>query len=335
MKWDREAGTVKVQHTEKLHAADRLKMRIAIPSMGRADTVRTLAMWPKEWLPSTYLVVPLEESAAYKLHWPGVKQVMVDPQMANGIAATRQYIWEQAKDVEYVCQVSDDLRFAYRDENMKLHGATELHVRFIFDLMLRLLMDGWMHVGLSARAGNNHVPHVMKAVGRMCDVYAHRHHDCRKLGVRWDRKVLQSDFDVTLQLLRLGHPNAIIYNYCWDQQGSNAQGGCSLYRTPEMLERESSELERLHPGFVQCVTRPAGNWKGDFGEERTDVRVQWQKALQSWGLRPGLRIDQLDKFAGDPHWATVVSPPKKKRLVKKKLLRKKGAPVKKTIKRKG
>ena len=287
MKWDRDTNKVTVWKT-KLHHDDRRRMRIVIPSMGRADSVRTLAIqeWPRVWAPFTYLAVPEAEAGAYKERWPGVKQIVIAPEMATGIAQTRQYLWDQAVDVDFVCQVSDDLRFAYRTKDKKLHGTTEVHLQDIFDILYRLMAHGWIHAGLSARGGNNHVDLPIKAIGRMCDVYVHNHRACKALGVRWDRKLLMSDFDVTLQLLRLGHPNAIIYSHCWDQGASNAPGGCSTYRDPEVLAEEARILAQLHPGYVTVVDRSAKNWRG-FDGTRTDVRIQWRKAFDSWGLGPG------------------------------------------------
>jgi hypothetical protein len=236
--------------------------------------------------------------------------------MAQGIAATRQYIWGQAQDVEYVCQVSDDLRFAWRDPYLKLHGATELHLCDIFDRIYTLLDEGWMHVGLSARGGNNHVDVPVKVIGRMCDVYAHRHHDCKRLKVRFDRVPVMEDFDVTLQLLELGHPNAIIYDYCWDQNSSNSDGGCSLYRTPELQAEGAQGLTRLHPSFVSTVERSSNNWKG-FPGTRLDVRVQWQRAYDAWGKRPGAKPGQVLTGMGSGLRRSVMG--RKPKLVKKSL----------------
>jgi hypothetical protein len=91
------------------------------------------------------------------------------------------------------------------------------------------------------------------------------------------------DFDLTLQLLRLGKPNRVFFEYCWNQRDSGATGGCSKYRTPEMQSDAAHRLAEMHQGFVKLVTKKSKDtstsWKGM--KERVDVIVSWRKALES------------------------------------------------------
>jgi len=324
MKWDKDTLEVKPWRN-KIDQLSRCRMAVVIPSMGRADTLRTLDVWPKQWLPFTQLAVPEAEAEEYRAAFPGVKQLILDDRNVRGIAATRQSIWDRHRGngVQWVCMVSDDVRFARRDADMKLHMATEETVLHILDSLYRLLAHGWLHVGLSARSGNNRQPLGVKAIGRMCDVYAHDVQECHRLGVRWDRVEVMEDFDVTLQLLGLGHPNAIIYDHCWDQGSSNADGGCSTYRTWDMQDGNARKLQELHPDFVTVVTKESNNWQGF--DTRTDVRVGWLKAFRSWKGLQGATPDQAQRartagFVGTP---MVKKPLRKKVLRKKKLLRRK------------
>jgi hypothetical protein len=81
--------------------------------------------------------------------------------------------------------------------------------------------------------------------------------------------------------LEQGYPNYIITEFCWDQsRGSNAPGGCSLYRDGEWQRREVLKLKELHPEFVTVVEKkPKIGW-GQGMTTRTDVRVSWAKAMK-------------------------------------------------------
>lgn len=317
MKWDRAEFTAQLPRG-KITTDDRERMRIVIPSMGRADAVNTIRLnpYPREWRPFTYLCVPESEAEAYREALPGVKQLIHGDDLV-GIGPKRQHIWERSTDVDFLCMVDDDLRFAKRPDG-KLVGCVEADMCQVFDSMLRFLRDGWLHASISSRHGNNRVPENVKVVGRHQRVQAHNHHACMALGVRWDRDVEgMEDFDVLLQLLRLGHPNAIVYYYAQDQGSSNAPGGCALWRTPETQSHAAHRLHELHPDFVTVVERPAGNWDG-FGDTREDVRVQWRKAFQSWPMANGRHPDE-----------GPLAPKLRKRLPRKKKL-----PTKKQLPRK-
>jgi hypothetical protein len=85
-----------------------------------------------------------------------------------------------------------------------------------------------------------------------------------------------SDFDATLQLLCKGYANYISYEWAHNQNGSNTDGGCSVYRSKSMLAEGAKKLAALYPKYVQVVERETkGSWGGG---ERVDVKVFWKKA---------------------------------------------------------
>jgi len=113
----------------------------------------------------------------------------------------------------------------------------------------------------------------------MFNAYMYDVAQLRSLGVIMGRLRVMEDFDLTIQLLRMGKPNAVIYQYCWNQSGSNADGGCSQYRTLEMQAQAAHQLAKLHSGFVKVTEKQSKNWKGMV--TRTDVIVYWKKAYES------------------------------------------------------
>lgn len=144
-------------------------------------------------------------------------------------------------------------------------------------------MSQYAHVGLSARQGNNHESQPVAECRRMFNAYIYDLERVRAAGVTPGRLPVMEDFDLTLQLLRKGLPNAVIYRWCWNQPGSNAPGGCSQYRTAEMQASAAARLAELHPGLVRVVDKETANWQGMH--KRKDVTIYWKKAYEQAGER--------------------------------------------------
>jgi hypothetical protein len=144
--------------------------------------------------------------------------------------------------------------------------------------MVKSKLTMFAHVGISARGGNNLKLSKVETNERMMRFLAYDRMrvppDCR-----FDRVPCKQDFDMTLQLLRKGLPNAVIYEFAQDQvRQSNAPGGCANYRTEEMVEEAARELQRLHPKFVKLVEKTNNNWKGFEKESRLEVKIAWKQA---------------------------------------------------------
>ena len=146
--------------------------------------------------------------------------------------------------------------------------------------VLEYFLENYIHVGISAREGNNRVQSNLKENTRMMRLLGYNKPEVLKTGARFDRIDTKQDFDMTLQLLRKGHKNAVLYSFAHNQPGSNNTGGCSVYRDPEMMDRCSHELAALHPDFVKVVEKQ--NKTGWGGGIRPDVRIAWKKAYESY-----------------------------------------------------
>lgn len=260
------------------------QLTIFIPSSGRVDRQITLAQLPPAYRKRTTLAVPSKEYDAYCKRWPDDS---VSPIPVMGISETRKWLMGFCR-TRYCMMLDDDMVFAYRPvmSSPKLLSVSAAGVG-VSQLMTYWLglMKQFAHVGLSARQGNNHVSEPYKTCCRMFNAYTYDLAVLEPLlragKVVPGRLPVMEDFDLTLQLLRAGHPNAVIYRWCWNQPGSNAAGGCSQYRTGEMQAQAATELARLHPGFVRVVEKESKNWDGM--NKRMDVTVYWQKAYQSSG----------------------------------------------------
>ncbi len=265
----------------------RLKeIQIFIHTYGRHDWQKTLQYITPNIQERTWLVVQKREAHLYT--WP---RLMVLPKKVKMLSPTRQYILENAKKNKIV-MLDDDLLFLRRisEDDWHLRNCQPEDMGAMFRKISRQL-DVYAHVGVSHRMGNNRHKTIRLNNVRMNGVIGYNRERVLAAGARFDRIDLRQDFDITLQLLRAGLPNLVSVEFAWDQsRASNSAGGCSNYRTPELMARCAHELAELHPGFVRVVEKEtktyakqtaATAWKG-FGGTRTDVIVYWKKAYDSF-----------------------------------------------------
>lgn len=224
------------------------------------------------------LVVQKAEAKAYAAAWPDARMLVLPPKIKT-LSPTRQWLLEQA--VGKFVLMDDDLRFFVRrdDDITKFQPATGKDVKAMLKAIDKAL-NGFAHVGLCAREGGNRMTEDAQCT-RMMRVLAYNAEDVRRAGARFDRLPTKQDFDMTLQMLRAGYPNLVLHRYCHDQGGSQAAGGCSTYRTEEMMVESANGLARLHPAFVTVVQKETKTAWG--GGVRTDVRIAWKKAYESAG----------------------------------------------------
>lgn len=252
-------------------------MKIFIPTYGRHDQQTTYAGIPAALKPHVWLVVQDREKHLYDGY-----QTMVLPRSIKTIAPTRQYIMEIARRLHYkhIVMMDDDLRFFARreDDKGKFLPITEKQFKTMVKTIDKRL-DKYAHVGILAREGGNRVTEPTRTCTRMMRVLGYDVEKFFENEINFDRLPLQSDFDVTLQLLRKGFPNLVLCEYVQDQGSSNAKGGCSHFRTFDMINKNVEKLAKLHAPFVKVTTKQTKTaWNGN---ERKDVTVQWKKAYES------------------------------------------------------
>jgi hypothetical protein len=101
----------------------------------------------------------------------------------------------------------------------------------------------------------------------------------RQHGLTFDRTTTKEDLDMTLQILNTGIPNLVFYDWSREAGNSGAEGGCSTYRTNEMMTEDAHYFASLWPGIVKVVEKETkGSWGGGT---RTDVTVQWLKCYKN------------------------------------------------------
>lgn len=252
-------------------------MKIYIPSMGRAHLIKegTIKVWPEDLKVS--FVVPEDEAAVYVDSLEKIPFAEVLGTDAVGIAETRYKIGCHAKEcgAEKFLMLDDDLRFSHRvdPDSTKLTLSEPAQVRGAL-ITVSVYLDDNAAAGISARQGNNHCKgeassntRLIRALGFRTDPFLQCEHG---------RVDVMEDFDVLLQLLRMGHSNKVSFRYAQDQKGTQTEGGCSSYRSQAVHTASAQKLAELHKGFVR-LTLKQNKTGGEFGT-RTEVVISWKKA---------------------------------------------------------
>lgn len=256
-------------------------LHIYVPTRGRTDRQLT-----RKWLSLdhidysvTYVVPECEEE-----FWgdQGVEYATVPD--SYKFSDIRQAILVKAG--KYHVVIDDDLRLAVRGPTGRLLNIsaeyTEQHRAEVVTGMLQeieeLLEKGWLHGGVSARQGNNHVENSYKVATREMRFHFYNSEVIRQLGYDFRRTVTKQDLDFTLWMLRRGLPNIVLFHYTQEQCGNNVKGGCSLYRNDTVLREGAERLAQLHTDYVKVVEKnPKKAWGG---QPRVDVNIQWLKAYE-------------------------------------------------------
>lgn len=256
--------------------------------LGKQATLNSLSESP-HLLARTVLVVENSELEAHEDLYGLDCQVIGHP--CKGLSATRQWIVDNCP-TPYLFMIDDDMRFFKRiGDTVKLQEAFPDELEQMFSLMMHWLdSEGLAVVGLSARGGNNNVPHPHVDATRQTGFHGLCVESFKGMGLRFDKIPLMQDFYMLLDLLTQGCANRVLYTFCWNQiAGSGASGGCSTYRTAEMMAECANKLKEAFPDFVTVVQKEAkSGWKGLT--RRTDVRIQWKKAFaagkeeREWGI---------------------------------------------------
>lgn len=251
-------------------------MAIVIPTFGRVGKQTTLKETPPALRKFTHLCC-VKEEAAQLAEATGLPEanIFVQPKRVKTIHEKRQFImeWAQDNDVKKVLMLDDDMFWQARGpKGLIKEYATEAHVESSLKEMSALL-DEFAHAGFSSRLGNNRVESEYARTTRMMHSLGYNVKAFHRAGVRFDRVHGKEDFDVTLQLLKQGYDNCVVYHTCVSPGKYDAPGGCSTERTIESANAAAEKLKSLHPEFVSVVERDYLN------SPRKEVMMKWKRAL--------------------------------------------------------
>jgi len=256
-----------------------MELTVYIPTRGRVGHSKQITLRELETLSTVkpILVCPPDEVHGHLRYWP---HVLACP--ATNINETHQWILDNCPTSGSVA-LDDDMYFSHRlvPEGPKLERAPNLDP--MFDWISDQLDAGFVHGGISARQGNNHLPLPTVDCIRVNNAHFFNVSEFRHLNIRLPEAPVMHDFYYTLALLTRGYANRVSYRYCWSQRGSGWKGGCSDYRTQELQTQWCETLHAEFPDFVKIVTKKALSGSSVFKGDRKDVNIQWIKA---WKSRP-------------------------------------------------
>lgn len=270
---------------------------IYINSSGRASSVKIIKQIPKKWRAICHIVVPSSQAEEYRSANPDWSVVSVDTFIPEYLSSQRQWVMDTTP-YDYVWFMDDDLTFLTRHSGVKLRTSTPKDMEALLKLVCLTQRDeGIPLVGISTRLGNNRVTEDHADITRVTQSYVVNKKVFEEVGATFApfEPFLMQDFHINLSFLKAGKKNRVIYKYAMGGASSNAKGGCSTYRTPELMAKVANFLAEEHKGFVTVkIKKTKGGWGGFPVDEegnvvRTDVIVHWKKAFQqSKRLRSGI-----------------------------------------------
>ena len=267
---------------------------IIIPTLGRMDKQITYNNLPKKYQEKVTFVVQAHEFEEMRERYGSA--VVGLPDNITRIAPTREWIFNTYRESRHMV-FDDDLDFVVKEPNPG-EGTKWLSRRFTeqdFDDAFNL-MSSWMDEGI-AYGGLLPawvIPDVRQWPTRECQrIMTNVFYDGPKIpaDIEWNRVAAAEDFDVNLQLLTRGFKNRISAKYMVTCSETNAEGGCSTWRTLEVHNDAQRKLAELWPDFVKVREKevPNGPWKGKI---KLATTIQPKKAYES------SQVNSLEDFFG-------------------------------------
>lgn len=295
-------------------------MRIYIPTYARYDAIHTFDHLPDHVRKITSIVVYEGEPEKYpeKYH----PYFLIAPLSVKGIHKTRQWIQDQHDISDPLYGVLDDdvvfyennYYYAADDDKIRTPGKTPVDWELLLSTVDELFESG--EYGMIGFPSTYDIVLDMQPMKKNGGHFPPYKENTRVLGAcfynkslisefRYDRIMMQEDLDFPLQVLE----NGIKICKCTGVYYGNTRkfgdpGGCSTYRTSDMVHEALFTLRDLHaPGIVKINKRvcvdPANGLKEICAIENGEyvkyyARVAWKKAYDNRTLN--LSGGTLDKF---------------------------------------
>jgi len=265
---------------------------IIIPTLGRMDKQITYNNLPEKYQSIVSFVVQDHEYDEMHSRYPG--KVLRLPKEIDRIAPTREWIFNEFKDTRHMV-FDDDLDFVVKEPNPG-EGTKWISHKFTeqdFDEAFALI-ESWMDEGVSygSLLPAWVIPDVRQwPVRENQRIMTNVFYDGPKIprDIQWNRVPAAEDFDVNLQLLTRGFKNRVSAKYMVTCSATNAEGGCSTWRTLKVHNDAQTLLGELWPEFVKVREKevPSGPWKGQI---KLATTIQHKKAYES------SQINNLEEF---------------------------------------
>jgi len=256
---------------------------IIIPTLGRMNNQITYNNLPEKYKSITTFVVQSHEFEEMDSLYPN--KVLCLPKEIDRIAPTREWIFNEFKDTKHIV-FDDDLNFIVKvpnKENEKPKWKSWEYSDQDFDDMFETI-DSWMEEGIVF--GGLGTTWIIPSIDLW--PYSENYRAMTNTfyngplfprDIKWTRVPAAEDFDVTLQLLTRGIKNRISTKYMVSPAETNADGGCSVWRTLEVHNQSQLELAKQWPDFVKVKEKEvkSGSWKG---QTKLSTVIQFKKAYK-------------------------------------------------------
>ena len=264
------------------------ELQLIITTHGRKDKQLTLeSLIGSGLMQRTTLVCPQKEYG-YLRSLRDDYNVVAQPDPNWYLPEKRDWVVKEwvRRGHDKIVLLDDDLRFSTRisKDDWHLRPITGKELAAEFQRLEDKLGPEFPHVGFAQRQGNNTIEEVgWKTPGKQVCMMAYYLPIVAK-EVDWGLVVCRGDMCATLQLLLKGYPNAVLTETCHDQREFDAPGGCSRYRTVEMLNSEAEKFVSLFPGYASIAQKEYNKKTSKSDKKDSAIRleliIQWQKALK-------------------------------------------------------
>jgi hypothetical protein len=247
-------------------------LQIAIPSRSRSGVQKTIYNISEELWPNTVIIVPPEQIQEYRATVP--LSIELVPCASYGISPTRQFILNMKKTGKLI-MADDDLTFYKRSQDgTKFARIARADTIEMFTTIHKML-DDYVIVGLVDKAWSQAQPRGFVECTRFNDLHGYNRD---KLPQPWPRfrGMHGEEHDVQLQCITRGYKTAAISEYSKTNH-PYAKGGCSDWRTKELMMSEIERMAQQWPGIVIPTADP--NHPQGYR-----VKFNWKEAMRQGGL---------------------------------------------------
>lgn len=277
---------------------------IAVITRGRVDTQVFLENVPEHIRSLVTLCCHPGELQMHKKRWGNrLANIIEYGKDCTNLGEARHWLMEYCRQnsISYAIQVDDNVRFAARvnrlgqiDFDLPLLNLTnnfndDLQSDIIVEMFSRMiyqLSTGYGMVGISHRSGNNRKKQEVEDCARLFGIWGINVKKYFNLKYRFYDNPYKEDFHMQLAFLTSGIPTCCNNSFTFDKSRSNSNGGCSIYRNLENVNKGSELLHKFFPQFVNLVDKDCNHWDnlGEGTKMRKETVIQWKKAYQA-GLK--------------------------------------------------
>ncbi|NBO21916.1 hypothetical protein EBU94_01045 [bacterium] len=259
---------------------------ILIPTLGRINKQVTYNSLSEKWKAITKFVVQAHEyDQMVEIY--GVDKIICLPPEIKKLSPTREWMLHKFKHTRHFV-FDDDLSFRVKEpytgtEDPERKWQSRTFTEQDFDDAFNLVEE-WMNEGI---VFGGFMPSIVIAdiakwpTRENYRVMSNIFLDGPNLpkDINYNRVQAAQDLDVTLQLLTRGYRNRVSTKYMVYCSETNAPGGCSIYRTLDVLNENQYKLAELWPDFVTTKIKHITN--GPFkGQDKVVLTIQTKKAFE-------------------------------------------------------